>query len=88
MKINDLINFKPINTVIKLASDIKREEKKSLFDSFILTPDIEKSLRIILSSFKEENGKGFFLKGNFGTGKSHFLQKKMIETMFLNNRIN
>ena len=73
MKINDLINFKPINTVIKLASDIKREEKKSLFDSFILTPDIEKSLRIILSSFKEENGKGFFLKGNFGTGKSHFL---------------
>ena len=41
--------------------------------SFIPTPDVVDGLRVILGKIKQATGCGIFIKGNFGSGKSHLL---------------
>jgi hypothetical protein len=79
-KISDIIEVPPVKTVIELATvrdyDAENaEEPTNLLETFVVTEDIEKNLQIILervASYPNE-GMGFFLTGNFGSGKSHFL---------------
>jgi hypothetical protein len=44
-----------------------------ILDSFVVTTEVMKNLEMILTSLSKPEGKGAFLKGHFGSGKSHFL---------------
>lgn len=84
-KIKDLITLPVVETVIQLSKvqhagatldDLPENERQylySLADSFALTADIETNLKIILEAISRNHGRGFFLTGSFGSGKSHFL---------------
>ena len=79
-KISDIIETPPVKTVIELATvrDSEGEgadQLNELLDTFVVTDDIERNLRVILDRIAQHPGEGmgFFLTGNFGSGKSHFL---------------
>lgn len=77
-KIGDLIEVPAVKTVIELASvrDPRDNEAKLLEDiaaTFVVTDDIKLHLETILRSIVQNEGRGFFLSGSFGSGKSHFL---------------
>ncbi|MBD3183460.1 hypothetical protein GF312_14270 [Candidatus Poribacteria bacterium] len=79
-KIKDIIEVPPVKTVIELSTvrdseGETPEELNQLLDTFVITDDIERNLKIILDRISNYpyQGMGFFLTGNFGSGKSHFL---------------
>ncbi|MCZ6678891.1 MAG: DUF6079 family protein [Candidatus Poribacteria bacterium] len=79
-KIKDLIEVPAVKTVIELATvrDAAPEDLSQLIqliESFVVTEDIEKCLRTVLDQMTAhpDEGMGFFLTGNFGSGKSHLL---------------
>ncbi|MFC1718131.1 DUF6079 family protein, partial [Candidatus Poribacteria bacterium] len=79
-KISDIIEVPPVKTVIELST-VRDSEAESaeqlneLLETFVVTDDIEKNLRVVLDRIANHPnaGMGFFLTGNFGSGKSHFL---------------
>ena len=79
-KIKDLIEVPAVKTVIELATvrDAAPEDLSQLIElieSFVVTADIEKCLGTVLDQIasRPNEGMGFFLTGNFGSGKSHLL---------------
>ena len=78
-KIGDLIELPVVETVIKLQNvrdsqgDANFAYLQGLAQSFILTEDIEVDLKVVLDAIMRKQGKGFFLSGSYGSGKSHFL---------------
>ena len=79
-KIKDVIEVPPVKTVIELATvrDSEGEDAdqlNELLETFVVTDDIERNLRVVLDMVANHPGEGmgFFLTGNFGSGKSHFL---------------
>lgn len=73
MKVGDLISLPPIRTVVQLADLQNPAERSRLADHFVLTGEALFGLRIILQQVLRGEGCGFFLKGHYGSGKSHFL---------------
>lgn len=72
-RIKDLINLPEIKTVIQL-SDLQDEKlKRFLSQSFVLTQEVIFGLTHLLQSLSKGEGRGCFIQGNFGSGKSHFL---------------
>jgi len=80
-QIGDLIEVPAVKTVIELASvrtdKIESPDEQHLraeiADTFVITDDIKLNLESILRSIIKAEGRGFFLSGSFGSGKSHFL---------------
>ncbi|MCH8010889.1 MAG: hypothetical protein IIA61_02910 [Candidatus Marinimicrobia bacterium] len=74
-KIADLITVPPVETVIQLsAADSKDPDRsRELLSSFVLTDEIEDAIRQLFTHVSDEKGVGAFVKGNYGSGKSHFL---------------
>lgn len=79
-KISDIIEVPPVKTVIELSTvrDSEAEtadQLNELLETFVITDDIEQNLRVVLDRIANypNSGMGFFLTGNFGSGKSHFL---------------
>ncbi|MBW2133354.1 MAG: hypothetical protein JRG88_12630 [Deltaproteobacteria bacterium] len=74
-RIKDLITVPPVETVIRLqdatTADLKVME--GLLSSFVVTEEIENIFRELFRWIKRRKGVGAFLKGNFGSGKSHLL---------------
>ncbi len=70
-KLSDIIDIPEIKPVIELddADHIPSE----IASSFVLTREVEEGLRTILANINARKGCGVFLKGNYGSGKSHFL---------------
>ena len=73
IKISDLIEVPEIRTVIQLKDLKEATLRRMILDSFVVTSEALKSLELILASFSGREGRGVFLKGHFGSGKSHFL---------------
>lgn len=71
MKLHDIIELSDVRLVIEL--DDAERDPQGILNSFILTNEVESGLREILRRMDEEKGCGAFIKGNFGSGKSHFL---------------
>lgn len=69
-KVKDLVELKAIQSVIQLTSE---GQKKEVYDQFVKTTDIKHYLSYFFSSIKAGEGGGIFLKGHYGSGKSHFL---------------
>ena len=71
--IRDLIELPPVRTVIQLADLADEELAKSIAFDFVLTADCDFALTALLEAMAAGDGQGFFLQGNFGSGKSHLL---------------
>lgn len=69
--IGDLIEVPPVQTVIRLEQSIR--EADNIVNSFVFTADVDTHFQVLSQSFLQQHGQGFFLQGDFGSGKSHFL---------------
>ena len=75
MKIGDLINVPDIQRVIQLV-DADSEDSRTtdgLLATFVITDEIESHLSGFFQSLENAHGTGCFLKGHYGSGKTHFL---------------
>ncbi|MBU0988237.1 MAG: hypothetical protein KKH68_13400, partial [Proteobacteria bacterium] len=70
-RIGDLIEVPPVQTVIRLEDGRTRSE--SIARSFVFTTEVHSHFEIIAEALLKDHGRGFFLQGDFGSGKSHFL---------------
>ncbi len=70
-RLRDIIEVPEVKLVIEL--DDADSDPEGIISSFVFTEEVEESLRIILKRLDARKGCGIFIKGNFGSGKSHFL---------------
>lgn len=70
-RLGDIIDLPEVKLVIEL--DDAGRDPDGILSSFVLTREVRDSLDIILKKIREKKGCGVFVKGNFGSGKSHFL---------------
>jgi hypothetical protein len=73
IKVGDLVEIPEIKTVIQLKDLKESNLRQMILLSFVVTAEVMKSLEMILASLAGMEGRGAFLKGHFGSGKSHFL---------------
>ena len=73
LKIADLVEVPEVKTVIQLADCQKPELRSHITSSFVVTSEIERVFRALLSDLSSREGRGYFIEGNFGSGKSHLL---------------
>ncbi len=70
--IGDLISLPVLKTVIHLK-DALSPEGRQLKAELVFTREVTRAFQAIYYSLAEERGKGFFIEGGYGSGKSHFL---------------
>ena len=73
LKVGDLIETTPVRTVVRLSDLSDRERATELLEGFLVTEDAARVLESFLGAVERGEGGGFFLQGNFGSGKSHTL---------------
>jgi len=76
MKIKDIISVPDVETVIQLTKVIDETDKTklaTLVKTFVVTDDIFKNFNKLFQPIIKNEGAGYFLKGSYGSGKSHFL---------------
>ena len=75
MKYRELVQFEPIESIIKIADSAKSSEQ--LVRSYVISDGMARQLKDILlpnlQFDKPEDNKGIFVVGNYGTGKSHLM---------------
>jgi len=71
LTIGDLIEVPEVRTVIRLEEGRTRSEEISR--SFVFTAEVAAHVGVLADSLLQDRGRGFFLQGDFGSGKSHFL---------------
>ena len=72
-RIGDLVEIPEIKTVIQLEDLKDPRLSRMILETFVLTREVRDNLTAILASLTGGEGRGIFLKGHFGSGKSHFL---------------
>ncbi len=73
MKIGDLVHVPPVRTVVRLADLGDRALRHGLVEAFVFTAEVSFALAMILHKIVAGRGEGFFVIGNYGSGKSHLL---------------
>ncbi|MBI4868297.1 MAG: hypothetical protein HY816_15235 [Candidatus Wallbacteria bacterium] len=71
--VGELVSVPRVRTVVQLADRRDPGLRDEILDTFVLTGETQFNLAAILSSLGSGKGRGFFLQGSFGSGKSHFL---------------
>jgi Family of unknown function (DUF6079) len=77
MKYADLFTLNPIETIIELNDADKKEKARKLVSRFVMTPALREAIEDValpqLDFGSGVEGKGIFVVGNYGTGKSHVM---------------
>ena len=73
MKINDLVHIPPVRTVVRLADLADPDLRRHMIETFVLTGEVSFVLTTVLEKIANRQGRGFFVIGNYGSGKSHLL---------------
>jgi len=77
MKYKELIEFQPIESVIKLAESEKKSTAIHLVQDYVISKEMEERLKLLvfpqLQLDVPSDNKGIFIVGNYGTGKSHLM---------------
>ncbi|MBW1676553.1 MAG: hypothetical protein JRJ79_08095, partial [Deltaproteobacteria bacterium] len=71
--IQDLVEVPEIRTVIQLQDMEDPRLRRMIADTFVITGEVADNLKSVFASLCSREGRGIFLKGHFGSGKSHFL---------------
>ena len=72
-KIEELVRVPEVRTVVQLSDRDDPELRQFLTDSFLLTCEVERILTAFFGDVSSGEGGGYFIEGNFGSGKSHLL---------------
>lgn len=77
MKYKDLVQFDPIETVVKLKDADTKSEAERLVKTYVMSDSMAESLiDVVIPQLQFEqtiDNKGLFIVGNYGTGKSHLM---------------
>lgn len=73
LKVGDLVQVPPIRTVIQLDHLADAAARDEILGSFVFTGEVTDFLTRLLQALREPTGLGCFLKGPYGSGKSHCL---------------
>ncbi|MBN1139225.1 MAG: hypothetical protein JXM73_21800 [Anaerolineae bacterium] len=68
--IRDLVQFEPVEEVIKLR---KEEKAREYVETYVISDSLRRNLLYMLELLSGPTHKSFNVVGNYGTGKSHFL---------------
>ncbi len=71
LRIGDLVEVPEVRTVVRLEEG--RTAAGEIASSFVFTPEIVSHVAVIAEALMAGRGQGYFLQGDFGSGKSHFL---------------
>ncbi len=73
MKVSDLVQIPPVRTVVRLADLYDHTLRRGMVEDFILTDEAVFALQNVMNKIALLKGQGFFVIGNYGSGKSHLL---------------
>jgi hypothetical protein len=77
MRYSELIEFNPIESIVKLRESDKREKAMELVQSYVISKDMEQRLTDVFFPNLALEGntdiKGVMVVGNYGSGKSHLM---------------
>ncbi|MBA1336325.1 MAG: hypothetical protein HPY66_2760 [Firmicutes bacterium] len=77
MKYRQLVQFDPIETVVKLKDADSKGEAERLVKTYVMSDSMAESLiGVVIPQLQFEqtiDNKGIFIVGNYGTGKSHLM---------------
>lgn len=77
MKYSELFILNPIETIIKINDADNNEKAKQLVSTFVITSSLGEAItNVALPQLDLDNrieGKGLYIVGNYGTGKSHVM---------------
>lgn len=77
VKYSDLIDFEPIESVLKLHEADEKETAQEHVDTFVMSPNLRKQLSgVVFPQLQFEapkDNKGTLVVGNYGTGKTHLM---------------
>ena len=77
MKYGDLIQFDPIETIIRLRDANERSEAHQLVATYVISDEMAERLTTVvfpqLQFDRPADNKGLLVVGNYGTGKSHLM---------------
>ncbi len=73
LRIQDLVEIPDVKTVIQLEDLKDPGLSRMIAETFVLTREVVENLQAVFTGLSKRAGRGIFLKGHFGSGKSHFL---------------
>lgn len=72
-RIGELVALPPVRTVVRMADLDDAHLRGQLLATFVVTDEVALALRGLLGAIAAGDGRGAFLRGSYGSGKSHFL---------------
>ncbi len=71
----DMFDFTPVKSWVENFNESTHDEssRTRIFQSFVMLPEVEESSRIILDRIHRKQGRGFFIIGLYGSGKTIFM---------------
>ena len=73
LQIRDLVEMPEVKTVIQLQDLTDPDLRRLILETFVITGEVLDNLKATFTTICDLQGRGVFLKGHFGSGKSHFL---------------
>ncbi len=71
----EMFDFTPVSSWVENFNESTQDEssRTRIFKSFVMLPEVEESSRIILDRIHRNQGRGFFITGLYGSGKTIFM---------------
>ena len=71
----DMFDFTPVSSWVENFNESTHDSasRTRIFESFVMLPEVEESARIILDRIHRQQGRGFFITGLYGSGKTIFM---------------
>ena len=71
----DMFDFTPVSSWVENFSESTHDSasRTRIFQSFVMLPEVEESAQIILDRIHRKQGRGFFITGLYGSGKTIFM---------------
>lgn len=69
----ELIDAPPLQVVVQLSDAARADAAAELTEAFVFTDDVRELFSRLLAALAQPHGVGVFLKGHYGSGKSHCL---------------
>ena len=73
--IKEMFDFTPVSSWVENFNESTHDEtsRARIFENFVMLPEVEESARIILDRIHRQQGRGFFITGLYGSGKTIFM---------------
>lgn len=71
----EMFDFTPVSSWVENFNESTHDSasRTRIFENFVMLPEVEESARIILDRINRKQGRGFFITGLYGSGKTIFM---------------